>query len=333
MTGKNTGRATSVRFRRHDRFCTSGPSTGSLRWLFEASRSCSRARSLGKRSSEKFGDAVTEYIQRGCPRRLRDSMRWPSGFSTRGQLAMKRVFLSSLIASLGWVLALYSQGGSEPRRILFDSFEPIASRIIAGEQRIVVVSAKGRPDVAHPDDGSFVATIVRDNPIIFAGRIVQKQPVFLRLRAGQNALEVSMTEANWVGSRITVMVDRIIQTADELPLTILQRLTFTEEGDGTATINGVRVDTETPWLEPLQQGRRYLISGRIKGGAFSSTGMWMEPADGGNLRPRFRDSTSPYTTADPPLFRAPKTPFVAWTIDEASDRLQAEVQRRNALRQ
>jgi hypothetical protein len=117
----------------------------------------------------------------------------------------------------------------------------------------------------------------------------------------------------------------------EFPLTLLQRLTFVEEGDGSATVNGVRIDTETPWLEPIQGGRRYLISARIRGGAFYSTGMWMEPAAGGNMQPRFRESGSRATPAERAV-RGPKTPFDAWTIDEATDSLELEVQRRRLAR-
>src|SRR5688500_2328591 len=72
--------------------------------------------------------------------------------------------------------SLFARGYGTSSRILFDSFEPIASRIIPGEQRIVVVSAKGTPDVAHPEDGAFVVTIVRDNPIIFAERRAGERP-------------------------------------------------------------------------------------------------------------------------------------------------------------
>ncbi len=227
--------------------------------------------------------------------------------------------------------ALLAQVGAQPRRIPFVTLEPIVKRIQPGDQRILIVSPLPERDLAHPEEGTFVATIVKENPIIFTGRIVEKQPAFLYLRGRQNYREVSIAEANWIGSRITVMVDRILQTVDELPLTILHRLTFIEDGDGTAMINGVRVDTETPWLDPLQQGRRYLISGRLKAGAFSPTGMWMEPADGGNLRPRLREFWA-FTSLEKPPVRTPRTPFDDWTINEASDSLEVEVQRQRNTR-
>lgn len=203
---------------------------------------------------------------------------------------MKQVVLAAVIAMFGYVCALDAQGAAQTRRLLFDTFKPIATRLLPGDQRVTVVSANPSPAVAYPDE-DFVARLVRRNPIIFTALVVETRPVFMRLIAGQKFTEVLPVEANWIGSRVTVMVDRVTQTTDELPLMTLQRLTFVEEGDGTATINGVRVDTETPWLDPLQQGRRYLISGRIQEGELSSTGLWMEPADGGNLRPRFKDSS------------------------------------------
>jgi hypothetical protein len=127
---------------------------------------------------------------------------------------MKQTVLAVMIAS-GFVFTLYAQGASQTRRILFDTFRPIVSRIVPGDQRIVVMSANPVPDVAWPDEDAFVATIVQENPIIFTGRVIEKQPVFLRLFAGQKATEVSSAEANWIGSRITVLIDRIIQTVDE----------------------------------------------------------------------------------------------------------------------
>lgn len=230
---------------------------------------------------------------------------------------MKRAVLAAVIALLGCLCSLHAQGASQSRRILFDTFVPIAARIQPGDRQIVVESAQPTPDVAYPEEGAFVARLVQKNPIIFTGRVVGKQPVFLRLLAGQKPTEVSTINANWIGSRITVMVERIIQAVDEFSLTILQRLTFIEDGDGTATIYGVRIDAETPWLDQIQQGRRYLISGRIKNAEFSSTGMWMEPANGGNMKPRFQD----------PYLGRPKM-FEQWTIDQATDSLELEVERR-----
>lgn len=234
---------------------------------------------------------------------------------------MKRAVLAAVILSLAYVSALHAQGTSQARRILFDTFVPIAARILPGDQRVTVVSANPKPAVAYPEE-DFVVRLVRRNPIIFMGRLVDKQPVFMRRIAGQKVTQVSPAEANWIGSRVTVLIERTIQTTNEFPLIVLQRLTFVDDGDGTATINGVRVDTETPWLEPLQQGRRYLIAGRISGGEFSSTGMWMEPPDGVFMRPRLRDSS----------VDRPKTPFDERTIDEATDSLELEVQRRRPAR-
>jgi hypothetical protein len=241
---------------------------------------------------------------------------------------MKRTVWAAAIAALACVCALHAQSAAQTRRILFDSFVPIASRILPGDRRITVVSAKPLPAVVHIPPEDVVARLVQKNPTIFMGRIVEKQPVFLRLVAGQKSTEVSSAEAIWIGSRVTVLIERIIHTTDELPLTLLQRLTFIEEGDGSATVNGVRIDTETPWLEPIQQGRRYLIAGRIVDGAFSSAGMWMEPPEGGKMRSRLRDPSARVGQAS----RVPKTPFDDWRIEDATDSLELEVQRRRPAR-
>lgn len=245
---------------------------------------------------------------------------------------MKRAVLSMMFALFGCAVALHAQASAPSRQIFFETFRSIAERILPSDKWIVVMSGTPMPAVAHVPDDEFLSTIVRENPIIFTARIVEKRPVFMRLRAGEKFTEVSTAEANWIGSRITVMVDRIIQTVDKLPLMTLQRLTFVEEGDGTATISGVRVDTETPWLEPVQQGRRYLITGRIRDGEFSSTGLWMEAPDGASMRPRARDSSA-RSTADRPLaLRIPKTPLDEATVDEAVNRLETEAQRQRTAR-
>jgi hypothetical protein len=232
---------------------------------------------------------------------------------------MKRTSWSTVIVSLAFVCSLHAQGTSSARRILFDTFVPIVARIQPGDQRITVVSANPMPAVAYPEE-DFPARLVRNNSIIFTGRIVDRQPVFMRRLAGQPFMQVPAAEANWVGSRLTVLVERVIQTVSEFPLIALQRLTFIDDGDGTATIGRVRIETETPWLEPTRQDRRYLVSGRVVDGKFLSTGMWMEPADGGAMKPRLRDSTRP------------KISFDEWRIDEATDLLELEVRRRDAAR-
>jgi hypothetical protein len=240
---------------------------------------------------------------------------------------MRRSASVIAIALCGWVSAFSAQDSSQPRRILFDTFQPIAARILPGDQRIVVVSGQPAPGFALPEADVFVTAIVQENPIIVTGRIIEKQPVFMRLLAGQPYLEVPAVEANWIGSRVTVTVDRIIQTVAEMALMTLQRLTFVEAGDGAVTIRGVRIETETPWLAPLQLGRRYLITGKMNGGVFSTTGMWMDPPDGGSLHPRFKDRSAPFTPAGTPASGTPGTPFDAWTIDEAIRSLESEVRR------
>ena len=234
---------------------------------------------------------------------------------------MKRALWSAVII-FGCVLALHGQSAFQPRRILFDTFVPIAARILPSDERVVVTSAQPGPDVAWPEEGAFVATIVRKNPIIFTGRVVVKQPVFMRLFAGQAFTEVPFTQANWIGSRITVLIDGIVHTVDELPLTLLQRLTFIDDGDGTATVNGVRIDTVTPSFEAIEQDRRYLVTGRLRGGAFSPSGMWMEPSAGGIMRPRLRKISELEL----------RSPFDEWTVDEAAQSLASESRRQAAAR-
>ena len=242
---------------------------------------------------------------------------------------MKRTVVASAIVSVGCVLALHGQSASQPRRILFDTFVPIAARILPGDQRLVVMSAQPGPDASYVEADAFVATLVRRNPIIFVGRIVETRPAFLRLFAGQKATEVPVAEANWIGSRIIVRVEWIIRSPDEAPLTTMQQLAFVDELQGTATINGASVETETRFFEPIEQGRRYLFAGRLNAGAFSSTGMWMEPADGGSMRARFRDPLRVNPPADPAL-SVPKSPFDEWTIADATYWLEKEVQRQSS---
>jgi|SRR5688572_21578256 len=241
---------------------------------------------------------------------------------------MKRHALLIAIASFGCVFTLQAQRAPQPRRILFDTFVPILSRILPGDQWIVVTSGNPAPAFASVAENAVVSEIVRHNPIIFTGRLVEKRPLFLRRRAGERSTEVIGPSANWIGSRVTMTIDRIIQTVDALPLTTLQRLTFVEEGDGSTGAEGVRIDTETPWLEPLEEGRRYLITGRIRNGEFSSTGQWMEPADGGPLRSRVRAAQVEPVGAGPN--GKPKRLFEGVTLGEAARQLEDEARRRRS---
>ena len=163
-----------------------------------------------------------------------------------------------------------------------------------------------------------------------AGRIVEKRPAFLTLRTLQDYSPAPMNQANWIGSRVTVQVDWVIQTIDTLPLESRERLTFIDESEGSATVNGVHIETETPWLWPIESGRRYLVAGRVERDQFMATGMWMEPTGGGSVRSHIREVRRP---GEVMALRAPNpTPFDDWTIEEASVFLEQEVQRRAAAR-
>jgi hypothetical protein len=221
-------------------------------------------------------------------------------------------------------------GQVKVRRIHFEA-KPIIALLQPADQQVLIVHPTVPPAFADPNERPFVPAIVQENPIIITGRVIDKQPAFLTLRGRQDFTPAAMNEANWIGSQVTVLVDRVIQTIEAFPLAPQQRFTFIEDGDGTAVVNGVRVDTDTPWLWPIQSGKRYLITGRIKTERFQATGMWMEPDGGGNVRGQVRGTGRQGGPSSPPEpeFR---TPFEDWTIEEASYWLDMEVQRRQAAK-
>ena len=80
-------------------------------------------------------------------------------------------------------------------------------------------------------------------------------------------------------------VDEVLKNSTKTLFSQGQEISFIDEGDGTAIINGVRVDTHTDWLRPIERGQRYLITAEVKN-RFMVTGMWDEPIGGGRMRGR-----------------------------------------------
>jgi hypothetical protein len=245
---------------------------------------------------------------------------------------MLRILMISVLVTTSVItdaLVHAQQPAAEPRRIYFDS-RPIVDLIRPGDRHLVLALPPAPPAFGDCGNKSCVAAILDENPIVFAGRLVQKEPAFLTLRDLDYTL-TSMDQANWIGSRITMRIDWGIQTMDTFPLAAGDRLTFIDDGDGSAMVNGVRVDTETPWLWPTESGRRYLITARIKRDQFMTTGMWMEPAAGGSMRSNA--SRAGRTPGDLRPARSPMpTPFDDWTIEQATFFLEQEVQRRGTGR-
>ena len=144
-----------------------------------------------------------------------------------------------------------------------DFRRPIVERI-QPEQRYLLLQ---RSFSSHPPElgnKSFVTALVDFNPIILTGRVIRKQPAFLDVwnSSGKFAV-VPMAEANWIGSRLTVLIVRVIQTETVLTLAEGNRLDFIWEHYGSTIINGTRVDAETESLWPVDEGKRYLIVGRL----------------------------------------------------------------------
>ena len=123
-----------------------------------------------------------------------------------------------------------------------------------------------------------------------------------------------LAEATWIGSRLTVLIEHVIQTVDELPLMEGEQITFVWEHHGSAIINGTRVDAETLTQWPIEEDKRYLVVGPFTElGQSTERGlvarMWLEPADGAPLR-------GPDRTALTPLPRdpAPTAPRPAGSV-------------------
>ena len=244
---------------------------------------------------------------------------------------MTRSIMAVVLVTVIGAPCSFAQAVVEPRRI-DEEHRPIVERLRPDDRHVILVSATTEPAWGDPGD-RFVEEIVNTNPVIVVGRIVEKRPVFLNLRMRRRYTFASLDQANWIGSRLTLLVDRVIQTIDELPLAPGERLTFVEDGDGSAVINGVRVDAETPWLWPVEMGRRYLITGRLETNRFVATGMWMEPPAGGNMRANVTRARSGRTPGELGPFRSPvASPFDDWSIEEASFFLEQEIQRRGAGR-
>jgi len=208
---------------------------------------------------------------------------------------------------------------------------PIVKSLKPDDQHVLLTCIR----IGDPVDigrRSFIAALVDFNPVIFIGRVVRKEPAFIDLwnAGGRLFTVVPMSEANWVGSHLTVQIERVIRTSVELPLVQGRRFTFVEDYDGSATINGVRVDAEDPRLWPIVADKRYLVTGEVKPlgrqntRVFVPSGMWLEPFR--HVAERQVDETLPTFELD-----VPRT-IGDTTLRTVTDGLEREVTRQKAAK-
>src|SRR5687768_9648978 len=100
---------------------------------------------------------------------------------------MMRVTVASVLTcAIGSLtLANAQQSPSAPRRISFDT-RPIVEHLAANDRHVLLLSPTATPAFGDPGNRSFVTAIVDENPIIFAGRVVEKEAAFMTLRGAQD---------------------------------------------------------------------------------------------------------------------------------------------------
>jgi hypothetical protein len=229
-----------------------------------------------------------------------------------------------------WVVA--AQAPQRPR-VIYASPTPIVDVLRPGERQVFMKIQMFNESSGYGDK-PMPAALVELNPVILTGRITQREPVFLDMFTGGYRYRiVPVSDANWVGSRLTVQVERVIRTRDTFPLKPGDRFNFVVEFDGSATINGTRVETETPDMWPIEQGKRYLIAGDYRATRsapmeFVPSGLWLEASEGAALRGPGRKEVAPgsnvYDTV--PTFErdGPDAPLA---LDAVANRLNQEVEK------
>ena len=243
----------------------------------------------------------------------------------------------ALLVCVMWQVSFAAQTSTAPRQI-HASRQPIVSQIKQGERNIRM-SRTVHVERTDKGDKSYVAAVVERSPIIFTGQVIRKEPAFLDIwntGAGVLFTVVPMAEATWIGSSLTVRVERVIQTTQALPLNDGGRVEFVVDFDGSATVMGTRVDTETPWRWPIEQGKRYLIAGHVleigrsKTKSFYPDDTWLEPFFGGPLRGPVRKALTPDQSVHetPPTFE--QDGAVPTDIFAVTERLEAEVTKRKS---
>lgn len=238
---------------------------------------------------------------------------------------MKSTLALSFAAVIACGALLVSQGASEPRRVPFSS-RSISSMIRPGERQIVVTSGLQRPHAAESPEGTaFVAAIAEWNPILLIARVTDIQPHFFNMSLPVDVTPVPPEQANWIGSRITINVERVLSTTSDMTLDEGSRVTFVDEGAGSAVINGTRVDTETEWLAPIERGRRYLIAARVEDGRFIATAMFHDQTLRSTLKGRERPPRARPGQAAVDEYDYDRTPFKDWTMNEAAYWLEQAV--------
>jgi hypothetical protein len=121
---------------------------------------------------------------------------------------------------------------------------------------------------------------------------------------------VPVAEAAWIGSRLTVRIERVLQTVDALPLMEEEQITFVWEHHGSAIINGTCVDAETLSLWPIEEGKRtWLPAASPSLAAQRTRGLWLRcgsnPPMDAPLRGPGRRSLTPLVPGPPPTAPAP----------------------------
>lgn len=220
---------------------------------------------------------------------------------TRRGMLLRALGAAPLVCVVGLVvLAAQPETGPTFRR-------PIVEQIQPGQQYLLLQ----RVVTDHPvelGDESFVTALVKSNPVMFTGRVIRKEPAFIDVWGSGTVVPVA--EATWIGSRLTVLIERVIRTVDELPLMDGEQFTFVWEHHGSAIINSTRVDAETVSQWPIEDGKRYLVAGRFTElGRSTDEGlvaeMWLEPADGAPLRGPNRTRLTPLDRGPHPTAPAP----------------------------
>ena len=206
--------------------------------------------------------------------------------SSDGGIKVTRAFLESDLSGCRSNLHPCSdEGAAAPRSIEFSFERPIAQALRPGDKHVVMESPVEVPLTGRPENSSWETRIAEANSIILIGRVVEKRPEFMNLQNFRTFTVVRADQATWIGSTITMRVDEVLKNSTKMPLSEGQEISFIDEGDGTVMINGVRVDTRTDWLRPIERGQRYLLTAEVKN-RFIVTGMWDEPIGGGRMRGR-----------------------------------------------
>lgn len=211
-----------------------------------------------------------------------------------------------------------TQSQDGPRRFM-STGRPIVEQL-QSDDRHVVMELNASIDASSSRSESRVRFLDAESDTVLVILLEERAPEFVWRQFFENT-PAPVEDANWIRSRASGRIERIVKSETDMLLAIGDRVSFEEDG-GTATVRGIQVDAVLPWARPLVVGRRYLVFGRYADGEFERIAIYEEGRSG-----LMQTLVRPLPVRPETAHRAAamEDEFEQWGLEEAIQRIQAAV--------